>query len=197
MTIFLPLLFADLSPEDERRLIERLKRREPRAMGELYDLYARWAYSLIYRIVNNESVAEDLLQESLIRVWNRIQGFDEERGALGAWVLAVARNQAIDYVRSMQGRMMKSAVEINTREHPALFVDMERDILNMDRLRLLKEAFGKLTPSQRTVIELAYFEGLSQSEMAERLKQPLGTVKTWVRSALSTLRAELGRSVTA
>ena len=191
MTLFFPLLFAAFS-EDDQRLIQRLKRREPQAMGELYDRYARWVYSLIFRIVNNEGVAEDLVQESFLRVWNRIQAFDEERGALATWLLAVARNQAIDYMRSTHGRIARSAIEISAHEHPALFVDMERDILDKDRIRLLKNAFERLTPSQRTVIELAYFEGLSQSEMAERLHEPLGTVKTWVRSALSILRTEVG-----
>ena len=83
------------------------------------------------------------------------------------------------------------------QEHPSSFANLERDILNSDRARMLREAFGKLTPNQRVVIEMAYYEGLSQSEMAERMKQPLGTVKTWARTALKILRNELEEVTTA
>ena len=116
---------------------------------------------------------------------------DAERGALGPWVLAVARNRAIDYLRSVDGRMQAGAVDLDRIEHPARFSDINASTLAIDRVRRLKSAFEKLTPDQRLVIELAYYEGMSQTEMAERLKQPLGTVKTWTRSALKTLRDEL------
>jgi RNA polymerase sigma-70 factor (ECF subfamily) len=128
-------------------------------------------------------------------VWNRVQGFDHEKGALGPWVLTVGRNRAIDYLRAVDGRMAQSAVELDTRENPAMFANLESEILNSDQARRLRGAFEKLTPNQRLVIELAYYEGLSQSEMAERMKQPLGTVKTWVRTALKALREELGEAV--
>jgi RNA polymerase sigma-70 factor (ECF subfamily) len=189
-----PLLFAALEA-DTRELAERLKRREPQAMADLYDRYGRLAFTLIYRIVKNVAVAEDLVQETFLRVWNRAHAFDHERGALGPWVLTVARNRAIDYLRSVDGRMAQNAFEVESTEHPSLFTEMESDIVNSDRARRLKTAFGKLNPNQRLVIELAYYEGLSQSEMADRMKQPLGTVKTWVRSALRALREELGESV--
>jgi RNA polymerase sigma-70 factor (ECF subfamily) len=119
-----------------------------------------------------------------------VQGFDGDRGALGGWLLAVARNRAIDYLRSAGGRM-RNALELEETEHPSLFVDAEREALNSDRARRLRTALEKLNPNQRSAIELAYFEGLSQTEMAERLGQPLGTVKTWVRTALKNLRDEL------
>lgn len=92
---------------------------------------------------------------------------------------------------------METALEMETLEQPAVFASVESGLLNADRVRLLKRAFDKLTPNQREVIELAYWEGLSQTEMSERLKQPLGTVKTWVRTALRTLREELGEAVVA
>ena len=193
----MPLLFAVIDTEDERRLIVRLKHRDTQAMAELYQRFGRLAYSLIYRIVNDAGATEDLVQETFLRVWNRVQAFDEERGALGPWLLAVARNRAIDYLRSIDGRMARNALELDANEHPSQFTDMERDLLNSERSRLLKAAFERLTPNQRTVIELAYFEGLSQSEMAERLQQPLGTVKTWVRAALRVLRDSLEKVVTA
>jgi RNA polymerase sigma-70 factor (ECF subfamily) len=120
-----------------------------------------------------------------------VQSFDPDKGALGPWVLTVARNRAIDYLRSIDGRMSAGALELDRLENPALFSSLTDSALSLDRTRKLKGAFEKLNPNQRMVIELAYFEGLSQTEMAEQMKQPLGTVKTWVRSALKTLRDEL------
>jgi len=176
---------------DDAELVRRLKERDPQALSDLYDRYGRVAYSLIYRIVRNQGVAEDLVQESFLRVWNRVQSFDAERGALGAWLLTVARNRAIDYIRSVDGRMTQGSLDMAQLENPALFSGMDESALSVDRSRRLKNAFEKLNPNQRIVIELAYFEGFSHTEMADRLKQPLGTVKTWVRSALKTLRDEL------
>ncbi len=120
-------------------------------------------------------------------MWNRVQSFDRTRGALGPWVLTVARNRAIDYLRSVDGKMSAGALELDRLETPQMFSSFEDSALSLDRARILKTAFEKLTPTQKQVIELAYFEGLSQTEMAERMKQPLGTVKTWVRSALKRL----------
>jgi RNA polymerase sigma-70 factor, ECF subfamily len=187
-----PFLFAALHAESDRELAERLKKRDHQAMADLYDKYGRLTYVLIHRIVRNVGVAEDLVQETFLRVWNRVQAFDHEKGALGPWVMTVARNRAIDYLRSVDGRMSQNAFELETSESPALFANLETEVLNSDRARRLKAAFEKLTANQRLCIELAYYEGLSQSEMSERMKQPLGTIKTWVRTALKALRDELG-----
>jgi RNA polymerase sigma-70 factor (ECF subfamily) len=182
-----------LNFKDDAELAERLKRREPEAMADLYDRYGRATYSLIFRIVRDTSVAEDLVQETFLRIWNRVRAFDAERGALGSWMLTVARNRALDYVRSVDGRMAQNASQLEEMENPSAFADIEQDILNIDRIRLLRDAFTKLNPKQREVIEMAYYEGLSQSEMAERMQQPLGTVKAWARSALKVLRDQLGQ----
>src|SRR5262249_20881790 len=150
-------------------------------------------YSLILRVVRDAATAEDLVQETFLRVWNRAQAFDAQKGAIAPWLLAVARNRAIDYLRSAQARL--SPVELNTLDHPSLYSEMEGDLLNRDGIRRVQTAMQKLPATQREVIELAYFEGLSQSEMAERLGQPLGTIKTWVRTALKVLRDELSGAV--
>ena len=95
------------------------------------------------------------------------------------------------YGRVAYSRMTLSATEFDELENPGAFVDFERNLLNIDRARVVRDAVNKLNPNQREVIEMAYYEGLSQSEMAERMKQPLGTVKTWARSALKLLRDQL------
>jgi len=191
------LLQVLLRYKDESDLARRLKAREPRAMEDLYDRYGRLAYSLIYRVVRNAAAAEDLVQETFLRVWNRVHSFDQQRGALGPWILTVARNRAIDYLRSIDGKMSAGSLELDRLENPALFSAFDDSALSIDRARRLKSAFEKLNPNQRMVIELAYFEGLSQTEMADRMKQPLGTVKTWVRSALKALRDELMEAASA
>lgn len=195
--MFFPILFALADVQADREIARRLKNREQEALGTLYDRYGRLAFSLILRVVKNSAVAEDLVQETFLRVWNRAQAFDEEKGALGPWVLTVARNRAIDYLRSVNGRMSQNMYELSGNEQQSMFGDLEKDILNSDRARILREAFQKLNENQKAVLELAYFEGLSQTEMAEKMKQPLGTVKTWVRSGLQALRAELGEALTA
>ncbi|MBI3472878.1 MAG: sigma-70 family RNA polymerase sigma factor [Candidatus Solibacter usitatus] len=187
----LPLWLAIQVGEDDSALAERLRRRDQQAMADLYDRYGRLAYSVIFRIVRDSGIAEDLTQETFLRVWNRMPGFDSARGSLGAWLLAVARNRAIDYLRSVDGRMARSAYEVVDLENPALFANLEKEVLGSDQARRIRQALEKLNVNHRTVIELAYFEGLSQTEMAEKLSQPLGTVKTWVRAALKVLREEL------
>ena len=189
--LFFPLWLAVHTASGDPELVHRLQRRDPQALAELYDRYGRIVFALILRIVHDGGTAEDLVQETFLRVWNRVQGFDAEKGSVGPWLLAVARNRAIDYLRSVAGRE-RNAMEYEETDHPALYVDMEQNILTSDQARIIKGALEKLNANQRQVIELAYFEGLSQTEMAERMGQPLGTVKTWVRTALKNLRDELG-----
>ena len=195
--VLFPIASILLRNKDEVALLERLRARDPDAMGVLYDRYSRITYSLIYRVVRNQSVAEDLVQETFIRVWNRIQGFDHQKGALGPWILTVARNRSIDYVRSVDGRMSANSLEVEKMENPAVFSNLEGELMNMDRVRSLKAAFERLDANQRLVLELAYFEGMSQTEMASKLQKPLGTVKTWVRQALKALREEMGQEAVA
>jgi len=192
--LLLPILLAFRAAEGDADLATRLQRREPDALGELYDRYGRLAYSIILRVVRDSAIAEDLVQETFLRVWNRVQGFDATKGALGPWLLAVARNRAIDYLRSSSGRE-RNSVDLEETDHPSLYIEMESGILASDKARFVKAAVDRLASNQRQVIELAYFEGLSQSEMAERMGQPLGTIKTWVRAALKTLRDELSATV--
>ena len=194
--MLLPILMAVHAADDDTNLVTRMQRRDPNALAELYDRYGRVTFSLIIRIVRDAATAEDLVQETFLRVWNRVHGFDAQRGSIGPWLLAVARNRAIDYLRSAGGRE-RNVVEFEENDHPALYCDMERELLTSDKVRRVKSAVERLSPNHRQVIELAYFEGLSQTEMAERMGQPLGTIKTWVRAALKTLRDELGAVVPA
>ncbi|HTB19517.1 MAG TPA: sigma-70 family RNA polymerase sigma factor [Bryobacteraceae bacterium] len=189
--MLLPLLMAVYAGPEERALIARLQRRDPQALAELYDRYGKMAYSLVLRVVRDKAIAEDLVQETFLRVWNRVHSIDSEKGSVGPWLMAIARNRAIDYLRSSAGRE-RNALELDETDHAPLYRGMEAELLFSDQARRVKVAMDKLAPNHRAVMELAYFEGLSQSEMAVKMGQPLGTIKTWVRTALQCLRDELG-----
>jgi RNA polymerase sigma-70 factor, ECF subfamily len=193
--ILLPLIWAVLAA-DKGDLLERLQRRDPQALAELYDLYGGMVFRFILRIVRDSGIAEDLVQETFLRVWNRAGMFDSGRGAVGAWLLTVARNRAIDYLRYLN-RRTEASLDLNETEHPALFADMRNNPADFDLARHLKKAMEQLNPQQREAIELAYFEGMSQTEIAQRMAQPLGTVKTWMRRALQQMREALGGAMTA
>src|SRR5689334_420569 len=120
--MLLSLMMAVLGVGSDRDLVERLQRRDPEALGELYDRYGRLVYSLILRVVRDGGTAEDLVQETFLRVWNRVRAFDSEKGAIGPWLLAVARNRAIDYIRSAGGRE-RNALEFEETGHPALYTN--------------------------------------------------------------------------
>jgi RNA polymerase sigma-70 factor (ECF subfamily) len=193
MLLFVLAVFA---AEEDRELIRRLQNREPDAMAQLYDRYGRAVYAVIVRIVQDQGIAEDLVQETFLRVWHRAAGFDADRGAPGPWLLAVARNRAIDYVRSA-GKASKRSVEFSETEHASLFVDLPKEMLQADAVRRARKALLELDANQRMSLELAYFEGLSQTEIAERMGEPLGTVKTWMRRGMQRLREHLGASAAA
>jgi RNA polymerase sigma-70 factor (ECF subfamily) len=185
-----PLILAVLAMEDGN-VVVRLQRREPQALAELYDRYGGMIYRLVLRMVRDTGIAEDLVQETFLRAWNRAAAFDAERGAVGPWLLAIARNRALDYLRA-QSRHGANAMELNESELPARFLDFPADALNFDLARQVKRALEQLSASQRVAIELAYFEGMSQTEIAERMGQPLGTVKTWMRRAMLQMRESMG-----
>lgn len=177
---------------DDRELIERLQRRDQQAMTALYDKYGRLVYSIIFRIVRDAGVAEDLAQETFFRIWNRVATFDAEKGALEPWVLTVARNRAIDYIRVKSVGRATDVLGIEALENPRLFTRATATLESVEARRSVRKALDQLSDSQREVIDLAYFEGLTQTELSERLAKPLGTIKSTVRSALKALRQAMG-----
>src|SRR5579862_8927571 len=132
--MLLPIFLAIHAVEDDSGLVARMQRRDPQALAELYDRYGRVTYALILRVVRDVGIAEDLVQETFLRVWNRVHGFDAQKGSIGPWLLAVARNRAIDYLRSAGGRE-RNALEFEETDHPALYTNMEHDILTSDSAR--------------------------------------------------------------
>lgn len=190
MFAFLTALFR---PDADRDLVRRLQRREAEAAGELFDLYGRAVYSLVLRIVRKPETAQDVTQEIFLRIWTRSHLFDPAKGSLYTWVMTIARRQALDYVRSVAGRVTRVTDGLEALEL-AGSDNVEEGFRAAAEAGRVRAAMDQLAPEKRQLLELAYFDGLSQSEMAEKLKLPLGTVKTWVRGALRELRTSLGQA---
>jgi RNA polymerase sigma-70 factor (ECF subfamily) len=172
----------------ESRVIEQLRRRDPDGLAAAYDLYARAAFALFVRITRDKTAAEDLLQELFLRVWNRGRDFDPRKGTLEVWIMSIARNMAIDHVRSAQTRFSSRARPMHQVEALCFAHDPTGPEMRIHDVRTIREAFAALNAEEKRVMELAYFDGFSQSEIAERLQKPLGTVKSRMRSALQRLR---------
>ncbi len=134
--MILALEMSGPSDRAEIDLVRQLQQRDPEAMARLYDRYGRIVWSMIRAIVrDSSSIAEDLVQETFLRVWNHVYLFEAGKGALGPWMLAIARNRAIDHMRSAAARMDKNVYELDVREHPSRVVDRERDVLKSPTTR--------------------------------------------------------------
>ena len=162
------------------------------ALGVLYDRHIRAVYSIALRVLRDESEAEDVVQDVFAQVWRQSSRYDRTRGTVAAWLMTIARTRAIDRLRTRRARPDSSAAALDMSTEPvapsidpAVVIDAERDA---QRVRL---ALDQLPLVQRLALELAYFEGLTQSEIAERLEEPLGTVKTRIRLGLLKLRDAL------
>ncbi len=179
---------AESQAEDESSL-RRLPSGDQAAAARLYDRHARPLYSLILRIVGNETEAEDVLQEVFAQAFRQASRYDARRGAVAAWLLTIARSRAIDRLRARRTRVETGSGEMQTLdEMPDAQPDPASTMLDEEQSRLVRRALSELPMLQRMAIELAYYEGLSHSEIAERLEQPLGTVKTRIRLGLLKLR---------
>ena len=178
-----------MSVTSDQSLWCQLQSREPEAVAALYDRYGSLVYSLFLRITRDNAVAEDLVQELFIRVWNRTHDFDPNRGSLGVWIVSMARNMGIDYIRSAHVRFTQRLQPIETVN--AISDQRHDPESTYDENRAVRTAFALLNERQKQVVELAYFEGFTQTEIASRLHEPLGTVKGWMRSALRSLRASI------
>ncbi len=187
------------SSHQDKQLVQGLVRRDPNAMMDLYQRYGRLLYSIILRAVNDSAIAEDITQETFLRVWSRVASFNPEKGNLEAWLVTVARNRAFDYLRSMRNAPETSSLsftELESSSSSFLLTDTAQ-LSRLTATDAVRAALDGLKSEQREVIELTHFEGMTQTEIAGRLQKPLGTVKGLVRSALKSLRSSLSATVTA
>jgi RNA polymerase sigma-70 factor (ECF subfamily) len=168
-------------------LLSRIKRRDPSAMGDLYDRYGKIAYAVILRIVLDAGIAEDLLAETFVIVWNQIARWKDARiEDLRLWLLVLARNHALDYLRSQNEPLPKALPRLDALTQPALLQDFPRP-RNADDWGRLRNAFSRLNPTETRILEMTCFDGKPSSEIALNLGVTLIAVKEVVAGALRTL----------
>ncbi len=173
------------NPKEEVALIARIHAGDESAMGDLYDRYSGVVYGVALRVLGSTTAAEDVLQEVFLQLWRNPQAFDADRGRLAPWLAVIARNRAIDLLR-------KRPMEEDINELPiASSVNLEDEAARKIAADKVRSVMGQLPPEQRKALEMAYFEGLTHTEIAGRTGEPLGTVKTRVRSGLMALRKAL------
>ena len=184
---------AEASERDQDlvSLVESVAAGDQSALAALYDATNRFIYSLILRVLGDMGSAEEVLIDVYTQLWRQAASYDANRGAPLAWMATIARSRAIDRLRSgWQDQHRKESLDV-LGDAPANAASPEESAAASERQRFVREALNLLTPEQRRVIELAYYSGLSHSEIAEKLNQPLGTVKTRTRLGMMKLREAL------
>jgi RNA polymerase sigma-70 factor, ECF subfamily len=195
--LFFNILLADLKNADsnhEKFLIERIVLRNEKSLEELYDRYSRIIFSLALRIVKKKEDAEEILQNVFLQIWDKAHTFDYQKGNVYSWIITLTRNKAIDKLRSKSYKTESQNVTI--KEDLLTFTNASYnstiDAVTMnERISIVKNAISQIPEEQKSIIELAYFEGYTQAEISETLNIPLGTVKTRMRQAMIKLRTIL------
>jgi RNA polymerase sigma-70 factor (ECF subfamily) len=170
------------APGEDAQLLARVRRGDEQAMAALYDRYSKVVYSVALRVLRDAAAAEDILQEIFMQVWRNPDSFIATRGSLGGWLAVVARNRSIDNLR--RKRPTEQVEDAILPSNCNLADESERNLM-MEHARA---AIILLPAEQRKTLEMAFFDGLTHSEIAEMTGDPLGTVKTRIRSALLSLR---------
>jgi RNA polymerase sigma-70 factor (ECF subfamily) len=179
-------LHPEPAQESDILLLKAIAARDEAALAQLYDRYRTILFGLLMRILNNREEAEDVLQEVFLQVWRKAGDFDESRGRPFTWLVTLARSRGIDRLRTIASR--ERVAEAGAREVSEEISDAATDAFKSEQRGLVSDALAKLPDEQKRPIMLAYFDGLTQSEIATHLGSPLGTVKTRMRTGMIRLR---------
>lgn len=180
--------FLSQNPIPEQELIARLKKKDQSALDYLYDHYSGALYGAVLRILVKEDIAEEVLQDIFLKIWDKIESYDPSKGRLFTWMINIARNQAIDKARSKEVSRSRKTDDIDSLVNR---IDTTKSTqLQVDAIGL-KEVLLKLSEDQRFIVNQLYLKGYTQSEVAEEFGIPLGTVKTRLRLAMIELRSLL------
>jgi len=183
-----------LQPEeaqiDDVALLKAIAGKDEKALSQLYDRYRVVLFGLLVRILNNREEAEDVLQEVFLQVWRRARDYDVDRGRPFTWMVTLARSRGIDRLRSLASRERVAAA--SARDPVEETSDAIADAVRSEQRGIVTSALSQLPEEQQRPLVLAYFDGLTQSEIADRLGAPLGTVKTRMRTGMLKLRDVLG-----
>jgi len=185
----------DLRHLDDAGVVRGIVERDSEALAELYDRYSGLLTALAHRVLGNASDAEEILQEALLQVWNQAERYDAKRSSVSTWLVLITRSRAIDRLRSR--RVVERTAVAAQQEKRVTHTSPEGmgSVLSGERRKRLREEMSKLPPEQNQVLELAFYQGLTQSEIAERAGIPLGTVKTRTLLAMKKLRKALNEEI--
>lgn len=185
---------SSTATQEDVELLHRIAERDELAVGQLYDRYASYLFALLLRILKEHVEAEDSLQEVFLRVWDRAETYNESLGNPVVWLTRLTRNLAIDKLRSKLTHQRKAEEELG-KDDEVHESDAERNPLNnaqqTQQRAYINAALATLPHEQRVLIEYAYFQGFTQTELAEHFHVPLGTVKTRIRTGMISLRRQL------
>ena len=185
-SVYLQALRPEPAQDNDVELLKAVAARDEGALARLYDRYRVILFGLLMRILNNREEAEDVLQETFLQVWRRAADFDATRGRPFTWLVTLARSRGIDRLRTLASR--ERVVVAGDREEAEVVSDAAGDVFRSEQRELVTSALNQLPDEQRQPLLLAYFDGLTQSEIATRLEAPLGTVKTRMRTGMMKLR---------
>ena len=199
----LAVLINRKTSEEETELIRRIVLKEENALARLYDLYSKLLYSLIFRIIKKHEDAEEILQAIFLQVWDKAGLFDLQKGNVYSWLITLARNKAIDRIRSKTFKEQSRLSGLNRIDEMVLEknynlesnLDVRYIMDEKERITIITKALDELPAEQKKVIELAYYDGFTQMEISETLSVPLGTVKTRTRQALIKLENLLSKAL--
>jgi len=198
MWVLLAVLGPSAAASQESRQADqvslaRIAGGDQHALAELYDRHARLVFSLALRILQERGDAEDVVQDVFAQVWSQAGRYDPGRGAVAAWMLTLARSRAIDRLRARRSRPESAADSgaADSLADPAATQDL--DLLSAEQVQRLRRAVDQLPEPQRVALDLAYYDGLTHAEIAARLSEPLGTIKTRIRQAVIKLRESLSQ----
>ena len=191
------VLLVALTPRDSSEvspdvaLVHRLLRQDVNAFEQLYDRHSRIVYALVLRILQQTPTAEEVVQDVFLQLWRNVAQYQEARGPFVPWLLTLARNRALDTLRLKSERQRRR--EDQTEELPSISAAPQYEKLLDEKRRAgrVRALMAELSAPQKKAIEMAYFEGLSHSEIASALQEPLGTVKSWIRNGLLRLKEGL------
>lgn len=171
-------------PVDEMRLVARIRAGDQQAMSVLYDRYANVVYGVALRVLRDAAASEDVLQDVFLQLWRNPDAFDASRGSLAAWLAVISRHRSIDRLRKRHPETdIENCIIVGS---PDLRDETERNLV----IEKVRAVLAEMNPNQRSVLELAFFQGLTHQEIAEKTGEPLGTIKTRIRSGLLQLRTK-------
>ena len=189
LAVFTPADSSEVSRD--AALVRRLLQRDVSAFEELYDRHSRLVYALVLRILQQATTAEEIVQDVFLQLWRNASQYDRSRGPFAPWLLTLARNRALDQLRLKSERQRRREEQAEELPSVVAIPDFEGALDEKRRAVRVREVMSSLNPQQKRAIELAYFEGLTHTEIANALNEPLGTVKSWIRNGLLRLKEGL------